>query len=371
MSIINIPEIILNIFEYLTIEEYNIIINNDLEYFLKIINHEYIITKLWFMLYNSRINIQNIILDNIDEVPIYCKQFKKIIIKNNKIPKLKNLDNCTYLELYENNKISKIQNIILDNIDEIPIYCKQFKKIIIKNNKITKLKNLDNCTHLELHGNNKISKLENINKCKYLMINGDNIISKIENMPECKTLIIWGRNNISKLENTNKCKKIWISGSNTISKIENIENCTYLIINGNNEIQSLEEHIVNCKYIEINNNCNEMLLPKNYKNFGYLKINGRIMSSKIKKIINHEYFKIRNDKCELIKNTIRKYEICSHDYEMINNTYKNPTYKLRKNEDGSYIMKFNSYIFDSDETSVNYGSNITNTKMLLLNHLSS
>ena len=42
MNIINIPEIILNIFEYLSIEEYNIIIKNNLEYFLKVINHEYL-----------------------------------------------------------------------------------------------------------------------------------------------------------------------------------------------------------------------------------------------------------------------------------------------------------------------------------------
>jgi len=72
MNIINILEIILNIFEYLLVEEYNDIIKNDLKYFLKIINHEYLINNLSFNFYDSRIDIKNIILDEVDKIPKYC-----------------------------------------------------------------------------------------------------------------------------------------------------------------------------------------------------------------------------------------------------------------------------------------------------------
>ena len=77
MNIINIPEILLNIFEYLAIEEYNIIIKNDLEYFLKVINHEYLINNLLFNFYDYRINIKNIILYKVDKIPEYCNNMYK------------------------------------------------------------------------------------------------------------------------------------------------------------------------------------------------------------------------------------------------------------------------------------------------------
>ena len=109
MNIINIPEILFNIFEYLLIEEYNNIIKNDLEYFLKIINHEYLINNLWFNFYDSRINIKNIIINDIDEIPNYCNKMHKIIIKENIISKLINIDKCEYLIISGNNTISKLK----------------------------------------------------------------------------------------------------------------------------------------------------------------------------------------------------------------------------------------------------------------------
>ena len=145
MNIINIPEILLNIFKYLLIKEYNTIIKNDLEYFLKVINHEYLINNLWFNFYDSRIDIKNIILDGINKIPKYCNKMSKIVIYENIISKLENVDNCEHLEIRGNNTISKLENICV-------------------------------CIHLEILGKNTISKLENINKCNNLKIYQNNII---------------------------------------------------------------------------------------------------------------------------------------------------------------------------------------------------
>ena len=159
MNIINIPEIILNIFEYLSIEEYNNIIKNDLEYFLKIINHEYLINNLCFNFYDPRINIKNIILNKVDKIPKYCNNMYKIIINENKISKLENVNNCEHLEIYGRNTISKLKNI--DKCNYL---------IIDGHNKISKLKNVNNCDHLEIHGKNTISKLENIGDRSHIKI---------------------------------------------------------------------------------------------------------------------------------------------------------------------------------------------------------
>ena len=224
-----------------------------MEYFLKIINHEYFINKLWFNFYNTKIDIKNIILDKVDKIPEYCNTMHKIIIKeninkcihseiyNNDIKLiLGNINKYNYLIIYDkyitiinipeitltifeclsikkygdiikNNlkNISKIieheylvnrvkfydskidiKNIILNNINKIPEYCNTMHKIIIKENTVSKLENIDNCIHLEIYGNNTISKLENTNKCEYLKICGNNKILKLENINKCKYLHI-------------------------------------------------------------------------------------------------------------------------------------------------------------------------------------
>jgi len=161
MNIIAISDIILNMFEYLSIEEYNTKIKNNLEYFLEVINSEQLVNNLWFKFYDSRINIKNIILDKVDKIPEYCNTMHKIIIKENTVSKLENIDNCIHLEIYGNNTISKLENTNK---------CEYLK--ICGNNTISKLENIDKCEYLKICGNNKISKLENIDKCKYLNISG-------------------------------------------------------------------------------------------------------------------------------------------------------------------------------------------------------
>ena len=183
MNIINVPKIILNIFKYLSLEEYNNIIKNDLEYFLKIINHKYLINNLWFNFYDARINIKNIILNNINKIPEYCNKIYKIIIKKNYIFKLENINNCNHLEIWGNNTISKLENI--NNCNHL---------MIGGNNTISKLENVGNCSYLKICGNNTISKLENIDNCIYLKICGNNTISKLENICNCSHLIIWHDN---------------------------------------------------------------------------------------------------------------------------------------------------------------------------------
>ena len=165
MNIIDVPEIILNIFEYLSIEEYNNIIKNDLEYFLKVINHEYLINNLWFNFYDSRIDIKNIILNNINKIPEYCNKMQKIIIKENTISKLENVSDCNYLKIDGKNMISKLENI--GNCGYLAIYGK---------NTISKLENIDNCNYLEIGGKNTISKLENVDKCNNLKIYQNNML---------------------------------------------------------------------------------------------------------------------------------------------------------------------------------------------------
>jgi len=167
----------------------------------------------------------------LNKIPIAISNLvnlKKLVISNNRITKLENLPQSISQLYIRSNQISKLENLP-----------QSISQLYISRNQITKLENLPQGISQLYISRNQITKLENLPQSISQLYIRQNQISKLENLPQNISQLDISYNQISKLENLPQSISQFDISNNKINELENLPRSISQIDISNNKINNL------------------------------------------------------------------------------------------------------------------------------------